>query len=243
VIAARREEREQIPSIGYNDFAEKTRGKIMMGVIYALKILVGALLRFLRGLLILALVILAVLLNLLAEMWNFLAAVFGVIAKMLVIAGLVSSTFYAAAMTFAAYGADLPALLPAALLIVAMTALGLSKLSWGALLAGGLTALAIGTVIQSADIVTRSLIIVCALATTVAHNQMNTQRSESHENQEEQQYLHHPDQDRTDLLYDAADCRSGDVHPSGEHQDLRRRGYLRPGYSPARVGQLRRRSL
>ena len=215
----------------------------MMGVIYALKKLVEALLRFLRGLLILALVILAVLLNMLAEMFRFLAAMFGVIAKLLVIAGLVVTTFYAATMTFNAYGADLPALLPAALLVIAMTALGLSKLSWGALLAGGLIALAIGTVIQSADIVTRSLIVVGALSTTIAHNQMTTYRSESYENQTEQQHLHHPDQDRPDLLHDAADGRSGDVHPAREHQDFRRRGYLRPGYSPARVGQLRRRSL
>src|SRR5512139_2335438 len=192
--------------------------------------LVRAIADLLRWAMILLLTVMAVVIKLLSEMLRFLSMVCGIIARVAIVAGLVVSTLYAAVMMHRAYGSDLPALLPAVLLVVAMTALGFNALSWGALLAGGLTAYAIGTVIQSADIVTRSLIIVGALATTIAHNQFTGERE--HENQEIEQRVYQPDQDRPDLLYDDPDGRSGDVDSAVQHQDLRRRRRLRTGYRP-----------
>lgn len=183
-----------------------------MGVMDALKMVAVAFLAMLRWLLILACVLLAGLLTLVGQMCRFGSLVCGLVAKVAIIAALVVSTLYAAAATFRAYGADLPALIPAALLVVAMTAIGLSRHEWGALLAGGLTALEIGTVVESADLVTRSLIIVGAIATTIVHNQFN--RSESNETQEEQQRIRDDHKDRPDLLHHASDSGPGHVHPT-----------------------------
>lgn len=179
----------------------------------ALKLVAVAFLAMLRWLLILACVLLAGLFRLLAQMCRFGSLVCGLVAKVAIIAALVVSTLYAAAATFRAYGADLPALIPAALLVVAMTAIGLSRHEWGARLAGGLTALAIGTVVEAADLVIRSLIIVGAIATTIALNQFEN-RSESNETQEEQQRVYNDHQDRPGVLHHASDGGSGDVHPA-----------------------------
>ena len=159
---------------------------------------IGELLRYLA---ILALTILAVAIKLAGQMVNFLAQIFEVLARLAIVAGLVLSTLYAASMTYTAYGADLPALLPAALLAIAMCGVALSRMSWGALLAAGLAVYAIGTVIPYANILMRSLIIAGALATTIAHNQFQRE-SENHANQEIEQHFHHVDQGRPDLLYD-----------------------------------------
>ncbi len=169
---------------------------------------------FAVGAALLALVLVAGLFALLAQMAQFARLIAATLAKVAIVVFLVLATFNAAIAVWLAYGADLPAILLAALLVITMAALGLAGKNWGALLLGGLAALAIGAAISSADLVMRSLVVVGALATTIAQNQFNSQESD-HENQKIVECVHDRHQDWTDLLYADQNGRFSDEHDAG----------------------------
>lgn len=70
--------------------------------------------------------------------------------------------------TWAAFGGDAPALLPAAIVVLPIAGALAAGLGWGGLLVGGVAALAIGYFVSSVDPVTRALVVAGALALVVA---------------------------------------------------------------------------
>lgn len=110
----------------------------------------------------------------------FLARLVPLLVRVLVMGIVIYATLHGAGDAWQAYGADLPALVPAVMLILMSCAAGLVGKSWGALLASGAAAFAIGALALGADHVLRALLIIGALAAIVANNQLTRNGDNNH---------------------------------------------------------------
>jgi hypothetical protein len=170
--------------------------------------------------------------RLLAVVFNFLTQIAPFLVNLLVIGATIYGTLHGATDTFQAYGADVIALLPAVLVILLTMAAGLAGRSWGALLAGGLAAYGIGAIVYAGDYTFRALVIVGALALTIAHNQFTTGES----NHEKQQHLSEADQNRAGGLHGGPLDRSGAIDYAGQYEDVRDSDRVWSGPGPVGLG-------
>ena len=142
----------------------------------------------------------------------FLARIVPLLVRVLVMGVVIYATLHGAGDAWQAYGADVPALIPAVMLILMSCAAGFVGRSWGALLASGGAAYGIGALALGVDFVTRSLLIVGALAVIVAHQQFTRNGDSNHAASNEiEQRVYQTDQDWPDRVHDDPIDRSGAI--------------------------------
>lgn len=107
-----------------------------------------------------------------------------VLVKVAVVAGVFVAGVRSAPLVWTAYGADVPALIPA-VMVVALPLGAAFEFSpplgrtWGAVAAWGAVVLVIGTIVDAANSITRSLLLVGVLTTITAYRQFQ-ERSDEH---------------------------------------------------------------
>jgi hypothetical protein len=113
-----------------------------------------------------------------------LTRIAAMLVKVAVVAGVFAAGARSGPLVWAAYGADVPALIPA-VMVVALPLGAAFEFNpplcrtWGAVAAWGTVVLVIGAIVDVADSITRSLLLVGVLTTITAYTQIQ-ERSDEH---------------------------------------------------------------
>lgn len=115
-------------------------------------------------------------LNVLAAALRCLTRIVGVLVRVAIVAGVFAACARSGPLVWAAYGADMPALIPACMVIALPLGAAFEfspplGRTWGAVAAWGAIVLVIGMVVDVADSITRSLLLVGVLTTITAYAQ------------------------------------------------------------------------
>jgi FtsH-binding integral membrane protein len=130
------------------------------------------------GLLLLLTVLAALLLQIIAQVLNFLAMFARPIFYVLMVGSVVLAIFITLPIVHAAYGGDVPAMLPAAAvcLLPIVISLGSGKGLWTLFAAAG-EIFGVGVVIQAADLLARGAIVSTAIGAIVAYEIFNLENN------------------------------------------------------------------
>jgi hypothetical protein len=150
----------------------------------AVRELVAAVALFWASLLALFLRLLAQVLNMLSAALACLARIAGLLVRVALVAGVFAVCVRSGPLVWAAYGADVPALIPAVMVVALPLGAAFEfnpplGRTWGAVAAWGAGVLVIGAIVDVADSITRSLLLVGVLTTITAYAQIQ-ERSDEH---------------------------------------------------------------
>jgi len=128
--------------------------------------------------------ILAQVLNMLAAALRCLTRIAAMLVKVAVVAVVFAAGVRSGPLVWAAYGADVPALIPAVMVVALPLGAAFEfnpplGRTWGAVVAWGAVVLVIGTIVDMADSVARSILIVGVLTTITVYAQIQ-ERSDEH---------------------------------------------------------------
>ena len=113
-----------------------------------------------------------------------LTRIAAMLVKVAVVAGVFAAGVRSGPLVWAAYGADVPALIPAVMVVALPLGAAFEfnpplGRTWGAVAAWGAVVLVIGAIVDVADSITRSLLLVGVLTTITAYAQIQ-ERSDEH---------------------------------------------------------------
>jgi hypothetical protein len=115
--------------------------------------------------------------DVLAAALRCLARIADLLVRVAIVAGIFLAGVYSGPTVWAAYGADVPALIPAVMVVALPLGAAFEFApplgrTWGAVVAWGAIVLVIGAVVSAVDSITRSLLLIGVLATITAYRQL-----------------------------------------------------------------------
>ena len=115
--------------------------------------------------------------DVLAAALRCLTQIAGLLVRVAIVAGVFAAGVRSGPLVWAAYGADVPALIPAVMVIALPLGAAFEfppplGRTWGAAAAWGAVVLVIGAIVDVADSITRSLLLVGVLTTITAYTQI-----------------------------------------------------------------------